>query len=67
MHDAADSAVVEGFDCVHRGAIVPHNDIVLGPDMPVDEAVFRSVRDDLVQQGAAVIFRQTFDPRHGVW
>jgi hypothetical protein len=25
------------------------------------------VRDDLVQQGATVIFRQTFDPRHGVW
>ena len=37
MHNSPNSGVIKRLNAVHCAAVVPHDDIILGPDMTVNE------------------------------
>ena len=66
MHNSPDSGVIKRLDAVHCAAVVPHDDIVLGPDVTVDKLVLRRMYDELVKKCSPVIWVHTIDIDHRV-
>ena len=66
MHNSPDSGVIKRLYAVHCAAVVPHDDIVLGPDMTVDEMVLRRMYDELVKKCSPVIRVHAIDIDHRV-
>ena len=66
MHNSPNSGVIKRLNAVHCAAVVPHDDIILGPDMTVNELVLRRMYDELVKKGSPVVRVHTIDIDHRV-
>ena len=64
MHNSPNSGVIKRLNAVHCAAVVPHDDIILGPDMTVNELVLRRMYDELVKKCSPVIWVHTIDIDH---
>ena len=61
LHVALPAQVIELGSTVHRAAIVPNDQVVDAPAMRVNELTLGGVRDELVDQCAAIVLGHTED------
>ena len=66
MHNSPNSGVIKRLNAVHCAAVVPHDDIVLGPDVTVNKLVLRRMYDELVKKCSPVVRVHTIDIDHRV-
>ena len=64
MHHATLAAVVERFYNVYDPAIVPHQDVVGTPAVPIDETILSYPGHQIVDELSAFLFTETDDPLH---